>query len=148
MLPISGSEMIALIPQRPPFVMIDKLLKADATSATTSFVIRADNVLCDNGKLNTSGLIENMAQTAAAMAGYRSKLINEVRPTGFIGQISNFDCARLPAVGDELITEINEEKEVFGVAIILGKVLLNNEVIASCKMKIFRMAETNSYIKN
>ena len=141
MLPLSGDEMIALIPQKFPFVMIDTLLETDGVRCTTAFTIRADNMLCDAGKLNTSGLIENMAQTAAVMSGYWSKLHNRVRPKGFIGDISNFTCTRLPALGDQIITEIIEEKEVFEVAIISGKVKLGNEVIASCKLKIFRMNE-------
>jgi len=141
MLPISGNEMIALIPQRPPFVMIGKLLETDGIRCTTSFTILEDNVLCDDGKLNASGLIENMAQTAAVMSGYKSKMQNTVRPKGFIGQVSHFACTALPSVGDEIITEIIEEKEVFDVAIITGTIKLGNEAIASCKLKIFRMNE-------
>jgi len=136
-LPITGSKLIGLIPQRPPFVFIDTLCRIDGNLAETSFTIQPDCVLCDNGKLNAGGLIENMAQTCAAKAGYDYTLANKVIPVGFIGDVRHFQCTRLPMVGEVLQTIIEIENEVFGVSIIAGKVSVNNEVIASCKMKIF-----------
>ena len=62
-----------LIPQRPPFVMIDKLLSFSETTTTTGLSIRADNIFVENGLFKEPGLVENIAQTAAARAGYVSQ---------------------------------------------------------------------------
>jgi predicted hotdog family 3-hydroxylacyl-ACP dehydratase len=140
---LDGDELIALIPQRPPFVMISKLLNADAESCRTSFIVSADNVLCDNGKLNPSGLIENIAQTCAAMKGYECKKENKNAPLGFIGDVKDFHYSKLPGAGEEIQTEIVIENKVFDVTLISGKITLDGEEIASCKMKIFVQNEAN-----
>lgn len=136
-LPINGTKLIALIPQRPPFVFISELLELSSSFCKTSFTVSDDCILSDNGIMNAGGLIENMAQTCAAKAGYEYTLINKVIPVGFIGDVRNFSCTQLPKVGEKIFTTIEIENEVFGVSIISGKVELNGNIIASCKMKIF-----------
>ena len=41
-------EMTSLIPQRPPFMMVDKILSCDDTDAVTEFFVRQDNILLDD----------------------------------------------------------------------------------------------------
>ncbi len=67
----------SLIPQKYPFVMVDKLLYIDETSARSSFYIKGDNVFVKNGFFTEGGLLENMAQTAALKAGYNSDAANK-----------------------------------------------------------------------
>ena len=59
-----------LIPQRPPFVMIDKLLSCDMVVTTTELEVREDNIFVADGRLTAEGLMENIAQTCAARMGY------------------------------------------------------------------------------
>ncbi|MEO8117090.1 MAG: hypothetical protein ABI653_05520 [Bacteroidota bacterium] len=66
------TNILKLIPQRPPFVMVDHLINADEKTAETSFLILPENLLVENGFLSEAGLMENMAQTAAAKAGYEA----------------------------------------------------------------------------
>ena len=51
-----------LIPQKAPFVMVGELLIAEENKLETSFTISADNIMVENGKFSTPGLIENIAQ--------------------------------------------------------------------------------------
>ena len=69
MLPISGEKLIDLIPQKPPFVLISSLLEASKNHSVTSFRFDENHVLCEDGKLTIGGLLENIAQTAAAKTG-------------------------------------------------------------------------------
>lgn len=126
-----------LIPQRPPFVMVDKVLSFSATGFRTGLRIRADNIFTENGLFKEPGLVENMAQTAAARAGYVSKAENKPVQVGYIGAVNNLEIYALPKTGDELITEITIENQIFDVTLISGKITCNNETIAQCKMKIF-----------
>ena len=137
---IIGDALLELIPQRPPFVLIDALVSVDDTSCTTAFTISGDHVLCDDGKLNPSGLIENMAQTAAAMSGYAAHTKGIKQGIGFIGDIRDFSYTQLPSVGDEIITRATIDTAIFDVVIVTGMVTLTGREIASCKMKIFKMA--------
>ena len=93
-----------LIPQRPPFVMVDKLLSFSEATTSTSFSIKADNIFVENGEFKEPGLVENIAQTAAARAGYISKTENKPVAVGYIGAVNNLEVNYLPKPGDELIT--------------------------------------------
>ncbi|MEP7237283.1 MAG: 3-hydroxyacyl-ACP dehydratase [Ferruginibacter sp.] len=135
MIPVDDIEMY--IPQKPPFVMIDKLLAFSETTTTTSFGIRADNIFVENGVFKEPGLVENIAQTAAARAGYVSQTENKPVLVGYIGAISNLQVFYLPKNGDELITEITIENQIFDVTLISGKITCNGQPVAQCKMKIF-----------
>lgn len=134
----------ALIPQKPPFVMVDKLLNFSETTTTTGFSIKTDNIFVEDGKFKEPGLVENIAQTAAVRAGYISKTENKPPLVGYIGAVNNLQVFSLPRTGDELITEITIENQVFDVTLISGKIICNNETIAQCKMKIFINQNKNS----
>ena len=127
----------SLLPQRPPFVMIDKLLSSTETTTTTGFGIKADNIFVDKGIFKEPGLVENIAQTAAARAGYISQTENKPVMVGYIAAINNLRVIALPKTGDELITEITVENQIFAVTLISGKITCNQQVIAQCSMKIF-----------
>lgn len=147
MFPIDGQQLIDLIPQKPPFVLISSLLHASEKQSLTSFVFDQTHVLCVNGKLTVAGLMENIAQTAAAKMGYECALLGKKIPIGFIGDVRDFSFSYLPASGEEITTEITIINQVFDVSIIAGVVKLNGVEIASGKMKIFVEAE-NKQQKN
>jgi len=126
-----------LLPQRAPFVMIDGLMSSTETTTTTRFGIRADNIFVVDDILREPGLVENIAQTAAARAGYISKTENKPVMVGYIAAINNLQVFALPKTGDELITEITIENQIFAVSLISGKITCNDQLIARCSMKIF-----------
>jgi predicted hotdog family 3-hydroxylacyl-ACP dehydratase len=131
------NDIQSLIPQRPPFVMIDKLLAFSETTTTTGFGIKADNIFVIDGVFKEPGLVENIAQTAAARAGYVSHTENKPVQVGYIGAVNNLQVFCLPKTGDELFTEITIENQIFDVTLISGKITCNGQLVAQCKMKIF-----------
>lgn len=133
-----------LIPQRSPFVMIDKLLEVAETSTTSGFTILDNNIFVQDGIFKEPGLVENIAQTAAARAGYVSKTENKPVLVGYIGAVNNLQIFLLPKTGDELITEITIENQIFDVTLISGKITFNKQLIAQCNMKIFISKLENS----
>jgi predicted hotdog family 3-hydroxylacyl-ACP dehydratase len=141
---ITVENIQSLIPQKPPFVMVDKLVSFTETTSTTAFGIRADNIFVENGIFKEPGLVENIAQTAAARAGYISITENKPVLVGYIGAVNNLQIFSLPKTGDELITEITIEKQIFDVALISGKITCNEKLIARCNMKIFITQNKNS----
>lgn len=125
-----------LIPQRPPMVLIDRLTGVGEKSATGRLFIRESNVFCKNGFLQEGGLMEFIAQTAAAYEGFRQlSQQKEVKP-GFIGAIKNLSVHFLPEINTEIQSEILVDSELLGYTIITGKVFQNNSVIAECEMRI------------
>src|ERR1700748_865745 len=134
---IAGENILLLIPQKPPFVMVDELLFSDDNITRTSFTVTADNVFVINGEFSEAGLMENMAQTAAAGSGNMARIENRPVANGYIGQVKNFEIHKLPKVGDKLFTEVRIEVQVFDAGIVSGKIWCNEEEIAQCEMKIF-----------
>ncbi|MEO8583625.1 MAG: 3-hydroxyacyl-ACP dehydratase [Flavitalea sp.] len=127
----------SLIPQRPPFVMIDQLIDSDERSTRTAFQVRGNNIFVVNGELREPGLVENIAQTAAARAGYVSQMENKPVLVGYIGAIKDLQIFDLPKTDDILETEITIENQVFDATLILGKIKCNGVILAQCEMKIF-----------
>jgi predicted hotdog family 3-hydroxylacyl-ACP dehydratase len=135
MLPIEN--IIPLIPQKPPFVMVSKLLYTDATSTRSNFYISADNVFVKDNVFQEAGLLENIAQTAALRAGYLAQVKNEPVVAGYIGAVKDLEIFGLPKVDDELITEIIIENQIFDVTVFSGKVWHNEKLLAKCEVKVF-----------
>lgn len=121
-----------LLPQRPPMVMVDRLTYIDEMLAVTEFEVRADNIFVRDGRLDETGLVENVAQTCAARIGY----MNRELKIGVIGAIRNFETVRLPRVGERLRTEVRVVSEIFGMTLVEGTVECGGERIAGCEMKI------------
>jgi predicted hotdog family 3-hydroxylacyl-ACP dehydratase len=134
---IAGNDILQVIPQRPPVVMVDALYVCDEHGAKTGFTIEEDNIFCENGFFSEGGIIENMAQTAAAQIGYLCREKKIPVPIGFIGAVKNLEIFSLPKAGRRLNTTIQIENEVFGVTVISGKVSCDDQLVASAEMKIF-----------
>ena len=133
----SQIDILNLIPQQPPFVMVDKLLYCDPQTTKTALTVREENIFFNNGVLAEAGLIENIAQTCAARAG---NIGNETGDSsvkiGFIGMIRNLEIARLPKAGETLVTQVNLIEEVFLISLVNATVSIGDEMITSCEMKI------------
>mgnify|MGYP001555386856 FL=1 len=138
---LNPQNILELIPQAPPFVMVDALLYTDEQTCRSSFVINADNCMVDSGYFTEGGLMENMAQTAAARAGYLTKAENKPVSGGYIGAVKDFEVFFLPQAGQEIIIEIRVENQFFNVSVITGSVHCNNELAARCEMKVFLNTE-------
>lgn len=128
-----------LVPQRAPILMVDSLDSFDDDTATTSLAIRTANFFIDSdGLMVEAGLIEHMAQSASATAGYDA-LRQGVKtpPVGYIGEVKNFCCYRRPTIGEKLTTIVNKGPEAGGITIVKCKTCIGNETIAETQLKIF-----------
>jgi len=133
----SDIDILDLIPQRRPFVMVDELLHYDPILSNTRFLIKESNILVENGFLSESGITENMAQSCAARIGYVNKVINQSEvKIGFIGGVKNLVIHRLPLVGNFIYTDIEVVGEVMSMILVKAVVKELDDIIAECEMKI------------
>jgi len=130
-------ELLKYIPQRPPFVLVDKLINVGANEISTGFTVPSTHAMVDSGILNGGGMIENIAQSAAIHIGYQCLHQNKIVPLGYIASIKNLNIHGRAKAGDELITEIKILKEVMQVNIISGKIKIGNQPIAECELRVF-----------
>ena len=130
-------NILELLPQQPPFVMLDALTHFDEVITRTCLQVAADNIFVEKNNFTESGIIENIAQTCAARMGYINKYIHSDNvKIGFIGSIKDLTINELPTVGDMLNTTIEVVSEVFAITLVNAKVEIGDKLIASCEMKI------------
>lgn len=129
-------DILDLIPQRPPFVLIDRLVHFDERRTVTRFTVREEHLFCEHGALQAAGLIENIAQTCAARMGYINLINAERVKLGFIGAIRDLEIRRLPRCGETLLTTIGNPQEVFRMMLVDAEVRAGEEILATAQMKI------------
>lgn len=136
---MKGEDIKELLPQRAPILMVDELQDVNGEEAQTSFTVRPGNFFLDEeGRLEAGGLIEHIAQSASAFAGYRARLAGATEPpVGYIGEVKNFRCHHRPQMGDELHTIVRLGPEVEGVMLLSGETRAGERIVAETQMKIF-----------
>ena len=126
-----------LLPQREPFVMVDKLVYYDEKTTTTSFLVREDNLFVENGRLNACALAENIAQTCAARLGYVNKyILKRGIQIGFIGAVKDMKVIDTPVVGDVLTTTIHVLEQIMGLTLVTAVIRIGDRVVTTAEMKI------------
>ena len=120
-------------------MMVDELLKVVGDECTCRLEVREDNFFLEvDGQMAEPGVIEHIAQSASAFAGYCAVADGATTPpVGYIGEVKNFRLYRRPKLGDVLQTTITMGATVAGVTIISGTTLAGEEMIAETQMKIF-----------
>ncbi|WP_195662624.1 hydroxymyristoyl-ACP dehydratase [Bacteroides congonensis] len=134
---IHGEGILGLIPQRPPIVMVDSFFGIEENCSYSGLTITSDNIFCEAGKLQEPGIIEHIAQSAAARIGFIYTRQGAQVPLGFIGSVDKLKIYNLPEVGMKLFTEITVVQEVFDITLVSAQVKAGEELIAECRMKIF-----------
>jgi len=127
--------LLALIPQKKPFVMIDKLLYFSEKKIVSGFNITSENIFVNASHFSAPGLIENMAQTVALHTGYAFYLKQQPAPTGYIGAIKKAEVFELPSVDQDLVTTVEILYDIMGVTLVESKIECKGKVIARSEMK-------------
>lgn len=140
---IYGDELLKLIPQREPILMVDALYYYDPQSAETGLSICESNIFCEGETFSESGLIEHIAQSAAAFAGYESFLKNEKPHIGYIAEVSKMNISWLPSVGEDIRTRITLVSQAEGVTLMSASTSCGADELASCRLKIFMTKDEN-----
>jgi len=134
---ITGEDILRLIPQRNPFVMVDEFEATDKTVAQTVLYVRTDNFfLLPDGTLAETGLIEHIAQSAAALVGYQQTDMAQPH-IGLIGEVKHFECLCRPETGHLIRTSIAFGFSIGNVTLVEGRCCIDGEEIAHAKLKIF-----------
>ena len=122
-------------------VMLDRLTFCEGQVARGMLLVTGGNVFTRDGVLSESGMIEAMAQTAAARTSMlqHSKGGDEKksRPIGVIGSIKDFRLAFLPKTGQVILTEIEVLHEFMNASVVSGRVTVDGIEACGTEMKIF-----------
>lgn len=138
MKPLYDSGTIAaLIPQRPPMMLVDAFYGIEDGEAVAGLTVGEDNLFCERGSLCAEGVLEHMAQAAAARAGYEALQAGSPVRLGYIGAVNRVRFGRMPAAGESLTTRVRVVEQVMDITLVEIESRVGGEFSASCRMKIF-----------
>ncbi len=143
----SYEELHKYMPQRPPMVMVDHLLQNDEKESRSCFTVKEEQLFLEEGRFREAGLVENIAQTAAAGVGYHfieERGEGDEPPLGFIASVKDLKVHELPLIGDELLTKVRVKQEVVQVTIIQAEVRKGETLLLECEMRIHLPEESSS----
>lgn len=100
-------------------------------------MVEPGHIFVVDGKLTEAGVVENLAQSVAAQAGYLTVINNQQPKLGFIANIKNLEIFMLPPVGSEVTTHITVKSQVMNFTLIDAASFVNGEPVSVCEMKIF-----------
>ncbi len=134
---VTKENILNYIPQRDPICLVHTIYESNDEATKTGFKVEEDHFFVSNGCLTEAGVIENLAQSCAAGAGYNISLKNQPPKVGFIANIKDLVIHSLPKVNSEVITEVKLKAFVMNVTLVIVKSSCNGKPIAECEMKIF-----------
>lgn len=124
-----------LLPQKSPFVLVDKMYAYSEISLISGLKIQSDSLFFQKECLAESGLIEHMAQSVALHTGYQFYLKKEPAPTGYIGSIKEIQIFDLPKRDQEIQTTVTILQEFAGITLVDISTTCNQKEIAKGQMK-------------
>jgi len=140
-MPATGTEIQEFIPQRAPMIMVDRILSCHDLSISTGLLLKEDNVFMHDHQFAPAGIMEAMAQAAAARTGWllRNSRGNENKnvPVGVIGSIKNFKLHFQPVAGMNLITNVEIMFEIGNATVVRAKSEVEGQLAAEAELQIF-----------
>ncbi len=125
------------IPQREPFIMVDKVICATADTFETHFLVKEDMLFLENNCLSEAAVIENIAQTCAAGMGYyREQHAIENNSMGFIGSINKLEVFSHAFVGETISTKVHILHQLDNILLIEGVAQVKDRILVKGQMKI------------
>ncbi|AJA68337.1 ABC transporter permease [Myroides odoratimimus] len=135
------------LPHREPMLMVDIISEIGSKTVSTTFLIKEDNLFVTKGELQEVALIENAAQTCAAIVGqsfFFDENDNErenVSVLGFISSIKKVKIDKLPKVGEMIITKGSLVSKIDGgdtvICVMQVSTLLGEDEIMSAELNLF-----------
>jgi predicted hotdog family 3-hydroxylacyl-ACP dehydratase len=135
--PLDTIDVSTLLPQRHPYLLVDRLLHYDEEVIRCSFTVAEGHLMVDDGRLSPAGLIEHVAQTCAVRIGFINQYILH-RPItiGYVAALRDFSWSELPLVECTVTTDVHVLEDHFGMTLIRATVTSGDRPIATGEMTI------------
>lgn len=115
--------------------MVDEMLSCNESIYRSQFEIKTDNLFVDENEFTTYGMIENLAQTAAA--GIAITYTGNSRPDeGFLGALSNMNIVGSAHIGDTITSEVEKIVEIGKLYKMKGKCFNQGKLIFECELNL------------
>lgn len=121
-----------LIPHRPPMRLVETLLACEEDSGVTESRPAAGSLFADAaGALDGAALVELIAQSSAAVRGFRDLVNGRAPGVGLLVGIRDLRITGRAFAGDRLRTTVRMVAAFDGFAVVFGVVTRGGDAIAS-----------------
>jgi predicted hotdog family 3-hydroxylacyl-ACP dehydratase len=128
----------AVLPQRPPMMLLHQLLSCTESAGSADAVIAADNpFLSPDGTLHPAALFELMAQAYAAVHGCQNRQAGEPVGVGFLGGIRHAVVHEAARAGDRLLVDVRRTAVVPPFVLAHAQVARDGRVLAEGELTLF-----------
>jgi predicted hotdog family 3-hydroxylacyl-ACP dehydratase len=141
-MPLPDIDIESLIPHRDRIKMISKMLEITPESAVATATVSSHWPLCDGNAVSPIVLIEVVAQTGAAIDGYKRKLQLKTNGKGLLVGIKDarFTVCAIP-VGTQIVASVKNSYTFEKYSVISGTVKAGKEILAEVTLQALRTNE-------
>lgn len=127
-----------LLPQRPPMLLLDRLLSCTAVEGTADAQIAAGNLFrLPDDTIHAAALFELMAQAYAAVQGYQDTLAGKPVAIGYLAGITRAAVHGAARVGDRLLVTVRQIALVTPFVRAEARIERNGETLADGELTLF-----------
>ncbi len=127
-----------IIPQKPPMRVVDTLVKTGERSGeVTATVLENTPFVRENGIIDDAIYFEMMAQSIAAVNGFKQMGGSQSAPEGYLLGAKKFEILGTACVGDTLNISVYKYARFGDFGIVKGTVSRNSTVLARGEIKIW-----------
>lgn len=132
----------SLIPHRDRIKIVSSVLEITTETALSEAIVKPDWPLCDGNAVDPIVLIEVVAQTAAAIDGYKRKNQGKTGGKGWLVGIKDakFNVTKI-SVGTRLVANVSNSYSFDNYSVIEGTVKAGEEILAIIVLQALRMNE-------
>jgi len=127
-----------LIPHRRPVRLIEQVLEVHAQGGRAGALIREGTLFANpDGALDRTAYLELMAQTFAALKGWRDRQHGQSPQVGYLVGATGVVCTGTAIIGDQLITTIQETGTFGAFKLVQGHVYVRDQLLASGQLRLW-----------
>lgn len=127
-----------LLPQRPPMLLLDRLLSCTPTEGTADMLVSPGNLFrLPDDTIHAAALFELMAQAYAAVHGYQNHLAGKPVGIGYLAGITRAVVRGAARVGDRLVVSVRQTTLVQPFIRAEAIVVRDGETLAEGELTLF-----------
>jgi len=127
-----------LLPQRPPMLLLDRLLSCTATEGAVDTLVSGGNLFrLPDDTIHAAAFFELMAQAYAAVHGYQNQLAGKPVSIGYLAGITRAVVHGAARVGDRLVVTVRQTALVTPFIRAEARVVRDGETLAEGELTLF-----------
>jgi len=127
-----------LLPQRPPLLLLDRLLSCTPSEGTADTLISPGNLFrLPDDTIHAAALFELMAQAYAAVQGFQNTLMGKPVSIGYLAGITRAVVHGAARVGDRLLVMVRQTAIVPPFVRAEARIVREGETLAEGELTLF-----------